>query len=53
MVELLLDAVEVEGVPDELVVHLAEELVVLEIAEPLDPSSVLLGAVLGLGGHDV
>lgn len=49
--KLLLDAVEVEGVPDELVVDFAEELVLLEVAEPLDPSCVLLGAVLGFGRH--
>jgi hypothetical protein len=40
MVELLLNAVEVEVVPDKLLVDLAEELVVLQVAEPLDPAAV-------------
>lgn len=48
MVELLLNAVEVEVVSNELVIDLAEELVVLQVAEPLDPSPVRLFAVLRL-----
>lgn len=39
MRELLLDAVQVEVVADELLVDLAEELVVLVVAEPLDPAA--------------
>lgn len=52
IVELLLDAVEVEGISNKFVVDLAEEEVIFEIAEPLNPSSVFLRAVVGLAGHD-
>lgn len=40
MIELLFDAVQVEVVPDELLVDFTEELVVLQVAEPLDPATV-------------
>jgi hypothetical protein len=39
VVELLLDAVKIEVVSNELFVYLAEELMVLIIAEPLDPTT--------------
>jgi hypothetical protein len=53
VIELLLDAVEVEVVPDELIVDLAEELVVFQVAEPLDPPAVGLLAVLRLFRHQI
>lgn len=45
MVEHLLEAVEVEAVADVLLVDLAEELVILEVAEPADPPVAFLRAV--------
>lgn len=39
MRKLLLDAVEIEVVADELFVDFAEELVVLVVAKPLDPAA--------------
>jgi hypothetical protein len=45
MIEHLLEAVEVEAIPDVLLVDLAEELVILEAAEPVDPAIALLRAV--------
>ena len=39
MAELLLDAVEVEVVPNKFLVHLTEELVVFVVAEPLNPAA--------------
>ena len=45
VVEHLLESVEVEAVADVLLVHLAEELVVLETAEPADPPVALLRTV--------
>lgn len=52
MAELLLNPVEVEGVSDEFVVNFTEELVVFQVAEPLNPPRVLLrAAVLGLARH--
>lgn len=45
VVEHLLESVEVEGVADVLLVDLAEELVVFEVAEPADPAVALLRAV--------
>ena len=38
MVEHLFEAVEVEAVADEVLLDLAEEVVVLKAAEPLDPA---------------
>ena len=42
MVEELLEAVQVEAVADVFLVHAAEELVVLQVAEPADPAVALL-----------
>jgi hypothetical protein len=42
MIEHLLEPVQVETISNILLVHLAEELVVLQIAEPTDPSIALL-----------
>lgn len=53
VIEFLLDAVEVEVVADEFVVDLAEELVVFEVAEPLDPAAVGLLAVLRFLRHQI
>jgi hypothetical protein len=39
VVELLLDAVKIEVVSNELLIYLAEELMILVIAEPLDPAT--------------
>ena len=41
--ELVLQALQVEGVHDELVVHLDKKLVPLQLAEPLDPAVLLIG----------
>lgn len=45
MVEHLLDPVEVEVIADVLLINFAEELVVLEAAEPVDPAFALLRRV--------
>jgi len=45
VIEHLLETIEVEGVADVLLVHLAEELVVLETAEPAYPTVALLRTV--------
>ena len=45
MVEHLFEAVEVEAVADVLLVHAAEELVVLQVAEPVYPPVALLRTV--------
>ncbi len=42
VVEHLLEAVEVEAVADVLLIYFAEELVVLQVAEPADPPVALL-----------
>ena len=42
VVEHLLESVEVEAIPDVLLVNFAEELVILEVAEPADPAVALL-----------
>jgi hypothetical protein len=49
--ELLLDPIEIEGIPNELIINLAEELVVFKVAEPLNPASVLFRAVVRFGRH--
>lgn len=51
VVEHHLQPVEVEAVPDVLLVHLAEELVVLQVAEPTYPPVALLGTVRLRLGH--
>ena len=40
VIELLFDAVKVEVVTDELIVNLTEELMVFEVAEPLNPTAI-------------
>jgi hypothetical protein len=42
MIEHLLEPVQIETISNILLVHLAEELVVLQVAEPTDPSIALL-----------
>lgn len=51
LVDPLLEAVEVEVVLDEVLVDLAEEEVVLESAEPLNPPHVDILAELRLLAH--
>ena len=45
MFEHLFEAIEVEAVPDVVLVDSAEEGVVFEVAEPADPAIVLFGGV--------
>lgn len=45
MVEHLFQAVQVETVADVLLIHLAKELVVLQVAEPTDPTLARLRAI--------
>jgi hypothetical protein len=45
MIEHLLESVEVEAIANVVLVHLAEELVVLQVAEPADPPVALLRTV--------
>lgn len=45
VIEYLLKPVEVKAVTNVLFVYLAEELMVLQVAEPTDPAVALLGAV--------
>ena len=45
VIEHLLEPVQIEAVPDVLLIDLAEELMVLEVAEPADPPVALLRAV--------
>jgi hypothetical protein len=45
MIEHLLESVEVEAVSDVLLIDLAEELMVFQIAEPADPAITLLRTV--------
>jgi hypothetical protein len=45
MVKHLFQSVKIEAVTDVLFVNFAEELMVLQVAEPADPSVAFLGAV--------
>jgi hypothetical protein len=45
VIEHLLEAVEVETVPDIFLIDLTEELVVLEVAEPTNPAVTLFRTV--------
>lgn len=51
MIKFLFDAIQVEVIPDELLVDLAEELMVLQIAEPLDPAAIGFFTILRLLRH--
>lgn len=51
VVKHLLEPVEVEAVGDVLFVDLAEELVVFDCAEPVDPAFTVLGAVAVVPRH--
>ncbi len=45
MIKHLLEPVEIEAIPDVLLVNLAKELMILKITEPTDPSITLLRTI--------
>lgn len=51
MIKHLLESVEIEAIPDVLLVNLAKELMILKITEPTDPSITLLRTIRLCFGH--
>ena len=45
VIELILESIEVEAVPDVLLIDFAEKLVVFQVAEPTYPPVTLLGTI--------